>query len=140
MSISRRDTGLFLLRVGTGLSLCILFGLPKVKAAAGYLGGKPWPFIDFNRKIGLPAPVLVAYFQTLNESLGALLVACGVWTRSASFILFIGFLGATLCSLKEREASWITAAYLMLIFASIALTGPGTISIDRRFRDESDSH
>jgi hypothetical protein len=66
-SAPRVDAGLLLLRFGVGLSLAILFGLPKLIAATFCIhAGQPWPFIDFNRKIGLPAPVLVAYYQSLN--------------------------------------------------------------------------
>lgn len=120
---------MLLLRIGAGLSLCILFGVPKVKGAIGYMQTGHSPFIDFNRKMGLPAPVLVAYFQTLNESLIAFLVACGLWTRYAALSLVVGFAGATLCSLKAHEASWITAFYLLLIFAAIALLGSGRFAL-----------
>ena len=123
------DAGLLLLRVGAGLSLCLIFGLSKWKDALHYMHTGQWSFIDFNRKVGLPAPVFVAYLETLNESLAAFLVACGLFTRYAAACVFIGF-AATYCSLKVGEAAWLTAAYFALMFATIALTGPGTFSID----------
>lgn len=122
--------GLLLLRVGAGLSLCLIFGVEKWKDAVHYMHTGQWSFVDFNRKVGLPLPVLVAFLQTLNESLAAFLVACGLFTRYAAACVFIGFAVATYCSLKVGEAAWLTAAYFALMFATIALTGPGTFSID----------
>ena len=124
------DSGLFLLRVGVGVSLCIFFGWPKLKAATAYLHTGHWEFIDFNRKFGLPAPVFSAYVQSLNESVGALLVAIGLFTRYSAGLLFIGFVVATYCSLKAGEPAWLMAGYFALMFATIALTGPGKFSID----------
>ena len=124
------DAGLLLLRAGAGLSLCILFGLPKLKAAAHYAQIGQWAFVDFNRKVGLPAPVFMAYFQSLNESLGALLVACGLFTRYAAACLFVSFVVAAWCSQRVGEPAWLMASYFALMFAAIALTGPGKLSLD----------
>lgn len=128
------DAGLLVLRLGAGLSLCTLFGLHKLKDAAAYLHTGHWQFVDFNRKVGLPAPVLVAYAQSLNESLGALLVACGFLSRYAAGLLFLGFTGAACCSLRAREEAWLMAAYFALMFGAIALTGPGRFSVDSWLR------
>jgi uncharacterized membrane protein YphA (DoxX/SURF4 family) len=77
------DAGLALPRLGAGLSLFLLFGMQKVKAAGEFtFAGSPWLFVDFNRKAGLPFPILVAYLQTLNESFCTLAVACGALTAS----------------------------------------------------------
>ena len=89
-----------------------------------------WAFVDFNRKVGLPAPVFVACLQTLNESLGAFLVACGLFTRYAAASLFLGFAVAAYCSLKVGEEAWLTAAYFALMFETIMLSGPGKFSVD----------
>ena len=132
------NSGLLLLRIGSGLSLALLFGLPKLSAAAAYLHtGQPWPFVDFNRKLGIPAPVLIAYYQSLNESLVALVVACGYYPRVAALSLAIGFAAATLCSLKVGEPSWLAAACYCLMFATILLTGPGRFSIDHLLKSRS---
>ena len=124
------DAGLLVLRLGVGLSLCALFGLRKLEDGAAYLHSGHWQFVDFNRKIGLPVPVLVAYAQSFNESLGALLVACGFLSRYAATLLFLGFAVATYCSLRAREEAWLMAAYFALMFGTIALTGPGRFSVD----------
>ena len=122
--------GLFVLRLGAGFSLLLIFWMPKVHDAWGYLHTGHWPFVDFNRKIGLPFPRAVAVFQTLNESAGALLVAVGLVTRYAAASLTIGFIAATFCSLEVGESIWLTAAYFALMFGVLILTGPGDFSID----------
>lgn len=129
-----RDVGLLLLRVGAGLSLCLLFGLPKLKDASRFIHTGQWSFVDFNRKVGLPAPVFVAFLQTLNESLCAFLVACGIFTRVAAGSLFVGFSVAAYCSLKMGEAAWLTAGYFALMFATIMLAGPGKFSVDFAYK------
>jgi uncharacterized membrane protein YphA (DoxX/SURF4 family) len=129
---SRIDTGLLLLRVAAGLSLFILFGLTKLKDAAVFFhAGHSWSFVDFNRRVGLPIPVIVACYQTLNESLGALLVACGFLTGFAATSVGLGFAAATYFSTKSGEggASMI-AAFYCLIFVVLAITGAGKFSID----------
>jgi uncharacterized membrane protein YphA (DoxX/SURF4 family) len=126
-----QDAGVAVLRVGAGLSLFILFGLPKVKDAVAFtLAHRPWPFVDFNRRIGLPFPLFVAWLQTLNESVCALAVACGALTRWAAGCLAVGFAVAAVCSLKMQEQAWLTAACLSLIFTTLAMTGAGRFSID----------
>jgi len=126
----KTDTGLLFLRIAVGLSLFFLFGVSKVKDASGYLHTGVWPFVEFNRKVGLPLPIVVAFLQTLNESLGALLVVCGFFSQWASLSLALGFAVATACSLKVGEASWFLAAYYTIIFLALTLTGPGRYSFD----------
>jgi uncharacterized membrane protein YphA (DoxX/SURF4 family) len=125
---------LLLLRLGMGLSMAVLFGGPKLHDAWGYLHSGEWPFVDFNRKVGLPLPVLVAFLQTLNESLGALLLAGGFLARYAAAALSVGFVAATCCSLKAGEQTWLTPAFFALVFTSLLLTGPGRLSIDALLR------
>lgn len=131
------DAGVLLLRVGAGLSLFVLFGLTKLHDAVGYVHTGQWQFVDFNRKVALPLPVVVAFIQTFNESVCALLVAFGLWTRLAATLLFIGFVTATACSLKVGEQAWLFAAYFSLMFATVGLVGGGRFSIDhlRKSRD-----
>jgi uncharacterized membrane protein YphA (DoxX/SURF4 family) len=128
---ARPDVGLLILRVGAGLSLFLLFGWPKLKAANQYWHSGSWMFVDFNRKVGLAFRVLIALYQTANESIGALLVAIGLFSRVAACSLAIGFGAATFLSLRAGEDAWLTASFYCLMFASIALTGSGAFSIDR---------
>lgn len=124
------NLGLLLLRLGAGVSLLVLFGLTKLKGGFGFAAGQPWAFVDFNRKLGIPAPVLVAYLQTLNESIGALLVALGLCTRIAAGMLGFAFVAATFYSLRANEDAWLIAAMYALMFSVIALLGSGQLSLD----------
>ena len=133
-SVPRRfsgvDSGLLLLRIGLGISLLLFFGTTKVHDAITFLRTGRWSFVDFNRRMGLPAPVLLAWLQTANESAGAALVAAGFATRWAAGFLGLGFTVATWCSLRAKEPAWMTAAYFALMAAALALTGPGRFSLD----------
>lgn len=133
---ARADWGLLLLRLGFGLSLFLLFGLIKLHDAWSYLHTGQWTFVDFNRKIGLPFPVAIAFLQTLNESAVALFLAIGFLSRYAAAFLAVGFVGATACSLKAQEAAWLTAAYFAVSFISLWLTGPGRLSVDYWLRSK----
>jgi len=128
------DIGLLALRLGAGLSLFLLFGIPKVADAIAYLQTGHWQFVDFNRRYGLPLPILVAFVQTLNESVASLFVAAGLFTRYAGTALFIGFAVATTCSLIAEEPAWVTAGHFALMFGVLALTGPGRYSIDHTWK------
>jgi uncharacterized membrane protein YphA (DoxX/SURF4 family) len=125
------DIGLLLLRIIAGISLLLLFGIPKIEAAVHFRHtAEQWPFVAFNRRVRLPRPVMVAYLQTLNESLGALLVAIGLLCRTAGGTLAIAFAVATFCSVRVHESSWVLAAAYGLVFAALVFTGPGEFSID----------
>ena len=126
----RVDVGLLILRLGAGLSLLLLFGWPKLKDANQYLHTGSWMFVDFNRKVGLPLPVFVAFLQTLNESVGALFAAVGFRTRLASGSVALGFVAATYFSVRMREDAWLIAMIYAVMFATVTLTGPGKFSID----------
>ncbi|HZS46084.1 MAG TPA: DoxX family protein [Blastocatellia bacterium] len=128
------NAGLLVLRIAAGLSLFALFGLNKLKSGADYFFvSHQWSFVDFNRNIGLPLPVLSAVVQTLNESVCALLVAIGFFTRISALLLAIGFTVAVCSSLKAHEDILIPGLYASM-FVALALTGPGKFSIDSIIR------
>jgi uncharacterized membrane protein YphA (DoxX/SURF4 family) len=124
------DAGLLFLRLAAGLSLLLLFGLMKLQATWVFIHTGQWQFVDFNRKVGLPAPVLVAYLQTFNESIGAVAVAAGLVTRYAAAALALGFGVATCCSLRMGESAWLIAGFYCVMFTTLLLTGAGKFSID----------
>src|SRR5579864_5376042 len=121
----RLDAGLLILRVGAGLSLLVGFGWPKLEDAVLFaVAGHTWSFADTTRSIGLPAPVIVACYQTLNESLGAVLVMGGILSRWASASLSVSFLAATYVGIQmTADGAWIVAAaFYCLIFTTLTLT------------------
>lgn len=133
-SVSRPETldaGLLMLRIGAAFSLFALFGLAKVKSAFAFsVHHQPWIFIEFLRRLGFPLPTVAAFVQTLNESLGALFVLIGFYTRVAAAFLAVGFAIATYSSARIAEPSVFMAACYCLMFVVLSLTGPGKYSID----------
>jgi putative oxidoreductase len=123
-------TGLLILRLGAGLSLGMLFGAEKVRDALLYWTTGHWSFIDFNRRMGVPAPVLTAYLETLNESLGAFLISIGLVTRYAAVCVAAGFVAAVYYSRRAGEGAWLIAALYAVMFGTLAFTGGGRWSVD----------
>jgi putative oxidoreductase len=125
------DAGLLMLRIGAGFSLFALFGLAKVKSAFAFsVHHQPWIFIEFLLRLGFPLPMVAALVETLNESLCALFVLIGFYTRLAAAFLAVGFAVATYCSARIAEPSVFMAACYCLMFIVLSLTGPGKFSID----------
>jgi uncharacterized membrane protein YphA (DoxX/SURF4 family) len=79
--------------------------------------------------VGFPLPVLLALWITFNESIGAFLIGCGFLTRLAAASAAFGMAGAFYTSVKLGE-DWLRAALYLIIFAALALAGPGKFSID----------
>jgi uncharacterized membrane protein YphA (DoxX/SURF4 family) len=129
---SRVDVGLLLLR-GAGL---FLFGTYGWQKATGYLrllgSGAPLAVSGLTpliRSVGFPAPALLGVFVVLCESLGALLVAVGLATRTASACLALSMAGAFYTSMRLGEEP-IRALLYCAIFLALAFAGPGALSLD----------
>jgi len=80
--------------------------------------------------VGLPLPIILAVWITLNESIGAFFVGIGFLTRFAAASLGLGMIGALYTSVCLRE-DWLRAALYLMIFIGLTFTGPGKFSIDR---------
>ena len=130
-----RDAGLLLLRVAAGLLLALTFGRQKIGGLAAHLAsGAPlgnWGLARFLRSLGFPAPALLAFGAALNESVSALFVAAGLWTRPFAVFLAAGMSVAFFVSMRLAEEP-LRAALYAFIFAAVAVAGPGRFSIDGR--------
>ena len=80
--------------------------------------------------VGFPAPAILAVWITFNESIGALLIGCGLFTRIAAVSAALGMAGALYTSLRLGE-DWLRAALYLIVFIALTLTGAGKFSIDR---------
>src|SRR6266513_5132136 len=84
---SRTDCGLLLLRVA-GLLLVATAGWEKVRdLLVAFQAGKPLASVGLTpliTKMGFPLPFLCALYVVVNESLGATLIALGLFTRVAA--------------------------------------------------------
>lgn len=127
------DGALFALRMGSGLSLLVTFGWRKfigysllIHSRKSLATAGLAPLIQ---SMGFPAPALLAVYAVLNESLGALCVACGLWTRFASSCVALSMAGAFFVSLRLAEEPLRAGLYLIM-FLTLVLTGPGKFSVD----------
>jgi putative oxidoreductase len=142
-----RDIGLLILRLA-GLYLALSHGWSKVLGLASGQDG----FVKATAELGLPMPVVFAWAAALSEFAGGLLVAVGLGTRVAAAFaastmavaavgrhhahgLLLNALGVAPVSDEVRKA-WGNpelALIYLLVFASLALLGPGRFAIDARF-------
>jgi len=130
---SRVSLGLLLLR-GACLLLALTFGLQKLVGLWMLLhAGIPLSttgLAPLIRYIGFPMPVVLAVAVTLLESVGAFLVTLGLLTRSISACAAISMAGALYTSIRLNEEPLRALLYL-LIFAVLAIAGPGQYSLSQ---------
>lgn len=117
------DVGLLVLRVVTGLALAFLHGKGKVPPSERFVGRVG--------EMGLPAPELFAWLAAIAEFGGGILLAIGLLTRPAAFLVVGNFVIITLMAhagdpVDDRESA--------IMFGTIALlyllAGPGRYSLD----------
>lgn len=133
------DLGLLVLRV-SGVFLALTFGWQKVSAyvLAIHAGNSLTSagLTPLIKMMGFPAPAVLSVLVMLLESLGALLIATGLFTRTVAACSMVSMAGAFYVSLQLHEESLRALLYLV-IFAGLVLTGPGKYSLDfvlRRMR------
>ena len=130
------DLGLLVLRIG-GFLLAFTFGIQKIGwYIAGFHSDKAFSSIGLApliAKMGFPAAVILALWVTFNESIGAFLIGCGLFTRFLAGSAALGMAGALYTSVRLGE-DWLRAALYLIAFVSLSLTGAGRLSIDRRFQ------
>lgn len=122
----RVDLGLLLLRLVAGPALAFAHGINKLPPTEGFVAGVA--------EMGFPAPVLFAWAAGIAEFAGGLLLAVGLFTRPAAFLILFTMAVATFVRqagdpFTEREAAVLhgTIAFFFLI------VGPGRLSLDAIF-------
>ena len=141
-----RDIGLLILRLA-GLYLAVGHGWGKV---VGLASGQS-RFVDGVASMGFPLPLLFAWAAALAEFAGGLSVALGLFTRWAAvlaacamfvaafvrhralsqFLSWLGVAPATEESLRAWGNPELATVYL-LVCVTVALLGPGRLSIDAK--------
>lgn len=119
------NIGLLVLRVFTGAAL-LTHGWGKM---FGGLGG----FIGNVGKMGFPAPTLLGFLAAFAESFGAILLAIGLLTRPAAFLIAATMIGAALKvhggqGFSGQEMAWLY--FFPALF--FLLKGAGKWSLDRQ--------
>lgn len=136
---AKTDIGLLCLRAA-GLLLFFTFGLQKLDWTVQYIkAGGPWsafPLVDLVRKVGFPLAPILTGLAILCESVFALFVALGVYTRVFSILIALYMVGALYTSICIHDPiiSKGSAIQYILIFGVVAIMGPGKFTVGRYLR------
>jgi uncharacterized membrane protein YphA (DoxX/SURF4 family) len=135
------DIGLLLLRAA-GFLLAFTFGIQKIGwYIAAFHSDNAFSSIGLApliSKMGFPASVILALWITFNESIGAFLIGCGLFTRILAISAGLGMIGALYTSVRLGE-DWLRAALYLIAFAALSFTGPGRFSIGRRLQTRNEN-
>ena len=123
-----RSIGLLLLRVMGGAGIA-MHGYQKL------FGGNIDQFAKMAvEPLGFPVPLVFAYMAGLAEFLGGIFIAVGLLTRLASIpLLFTMCVAVFMVHVKNGDpvARMEPALVYLTVAATLLLTGPGAISLDR---------
>lgn len=112
----QKDSELLLLR-GAGLLLALTFGVEKIGWYwSAFHTGQSFATVGLTpliAKMGFPIPMALALWITCNESIGALLIACGFLTGLAAASAALGMAGALFTSVHLGE-DWLRAALYLI--------------------------
>jgi putative oxidoreductase len=134
-SKATQELGILLIRVSAGLMMFLLHGWGKLGGAWGHLAkGSEWGFVGGVASIGFPFPLVFALASTLAESLGALLVALGWWSRPAAAVVAFNMAVAVYRHLTTDMRYELALIYLV-IFLAFTMIPAGRFSLDARLRD-----
>lgn len=134
-AIQGRDWGLLLVRVAAGGMLLALHGWGKLKEMFGMFGGEEWGFVGLVASLGFPLPKVFAVLAGLAESLGALLLVVGLFTRWAALVVGLNMAVAAYYHLtQDPQQRFELAAMYLAVALLLALAGPGAASVDAQLR------
>jgi len=122
--------GLLILRLGFASLLIGFHGWTRLGRAIGYVFyGQPWTFVSLVERLGFPMPAVFAVLSAAAESVGALLVAFGLFTRWGAALIAINMAVALFNEASKGDPLELPALYF-LGAVSILLLGPGSWSLD----------
>jgi putative oxidoreductase len=117
------DLGLLVLRLFAGLAMALTHGWDKFQ--------KPSNIIGMTERLGFPAPTLFGWMAIAAELAGGVLLALGLATRPAAFL--VGSTMAVAAFLRHRNDAF-GVKELALLYLAVAvclmLTGAGRYGVD----------
>jgi len=123
------DFSLTLLRGFTGFSLALAHGINKIPPSAG--------FIEHTGDLGFPIPFFFAWSAGLAEFAGALLLAFGLFTRTAAFFVAITmFVAGFINHVNDPYGAAEKAIIYFFIAILYLILGSGRYSLDGLFRQK----
>lgn len=135
------DLGLLVLRLGVAGLMFALHGWARLGRAFSYsVLGTEWPFTTLVAGLGFPMAGMFAVASALSESIGAILVGIGLFTRPAAVFLAIDMTVALYNEMSGADPIELPALYFIAAL-TVVMTGPGrygldTILSERRVRKE----
>src|SRR5260370_17320616 len=110
-----------------GIVLVVTFGMQKIGwYIAAFHSDKPLSSVGLApliAQIGFPAPAILALWVTFNESIGALLIGCGLFTRVLAISAALGMTGALYTGVRLAE-DCLRAPLFLIVFLPFSLTVP----------------
>lgn len=126
-----RDLGLFILRLGLGLTFTIIHGYPKI---AG--GAEGWKKLGEAMKyLGITFyPEFWGFMSAFAEFFGGIILLTGLFFRPGMLLLIINMLVAFISMYGRTGAVSQSVIPLEILIVVIALffTGPGKYSLDEK--------
>ena len=128
------ELALFLLRVGSGVMMVALHGWGKLNAAFLHVtAGQEWGFVGYVGSLGFPVPVIFATMAAIGESVAAVLLAAGLFTRYAAAAMAGTMAVATYSHIIKGEMAELALIYLLVSLLFI-VRGAGALSVDHIIR------
>lgn len=128
------DWGLLIGRLGFAGLLIGFHGWARFGRAFGYtVLGQQWTFVEIVAGLGFPFPAVFAVLSAFSESIGALLLGLGLFTRFAALALAINMGVATFSEAYKGDPFELPGLYFLLSLIFLAVGG-GRFSIDRLWR------
>ena len=124
------DIGILTLRVFTGFLMLQYHGLSKITSGTARWERLGHALTDI---IGIDSfHVLFGFLASLAESLGAILISIGLFTRVSSFLLFFTMMIASLKHFLKGDFSELAFVYAVICIVFI-ISGSGKYGLDYYF-------
>jgi putative oxidoreductase len=124
------DLGLLVMRLGVAGLMFALHGWARLGRAFSYsVLGTEWPFANLVAGLGFPMAGMFAVASALSESIGAILVGIGLFTRPAAVFLAIDMTVALYNEMSGADPIELPALYFIAA-VTVVMTGPGRYGLD----------